>query len=338
MKRTCQITGIIIIVLTCNLADAALALQQPVAASIAVESQSGIVSPGIGLTIALHQPEADKLPGLRKLFDFPVRDTSVCIGPDRLYYLTGTTGHPTWWQRNDGIRIWKSADLTNWTPLGLVWSFEKDATWQKPVKDGKRAIWAPEIHYLKGTFWLTYCVNWPGGGTGLLKSKSGRAEGPYVDVKPDGPITTEIDASLFMDDDGKVYFVYQNGKIARMNDEMTGLAEVPRLLKPADARHVGFEGAFLVKINGRYHLICAEFNDRNGVKTYDCMVASSENLYGPYGKRYLALSHAGHNMFFKDLNGQWWATFFGNDALSPWRERPGIIPIRMNEEGMIVPK
>ena len=43
---------------------------------------------------------------------------------------------------------------------------------------------------------------------------------------------------------GVVYFVWQNGMIARLNNEMNALAEKPRLLKPAGVQHVGFEGAF----------------------------------------------------------------------------------------------
>ncbi|MEI6674536.1 MAG: DUF4965 domain-containing protein [Verrucomicrobiota bacterium] len=282
-------------------------------------------------------PVANSLPGLRKLFDSPLRDTSICVGPDHAYYLTGTTGHPTWWTTNEGIHVWRSTDLTNWQALGLVWSLEKDATWQKAYHGGRRAIWAPEIHYLKGTFWLAYCVNWPNGGTGLLKSSSGKAEGPYVDVKPDGPLTSEIDASLFQDDDGQVYFVYLDGKIARLKDDLSGLAEDPRLLKPANFSHVGFEGAFITKANGRYQLVCAEFNPRDGNKAYDCMVASSDNIYGPYGDRYLALPHAGHNMFFKDPQGQWWSTFFGSDPKAPWTERPGILPITFGTDGRVRP-
>lgn len=282
-------------------------------------------------------PATGILPGLRKLFDSPLRDTSICVGPDRAYYLTGTTGHPTWWTTNEGIRVWRSTDLTNWQPLGLVWSFDKDVTWQKAFKDGRRAIWAPEIYFLKGTFWLAYSVNWPGGGTGLLKSTSGKAEGPYVDVKPDGPLTAEIDASLFQDDDGKVYFIYLDGRIARLKDDMSGLAEDPRLLTPTNFKHVGFEGAFITKANGRYHLMCAEFNPRDGNKAYDCMVASADNIYGPYGDRYLALPHAGHNMLFKDLQGQWWATFFGHDPKAPWTERAGILPITFDADGRVSP-
>lgn len=289
--------------------------------------------------------DGDPLP-VRKLFEHPVRDTSMCLGPDGVYYLTGTTAARTggpevkdgWWYVNEGIRMWKSPDLTNWTALGLVWSFERDATWQQGLKDGRRALWAPDIHYLRGTYWLTYCLNWPGGGTGLLKSTSGKPEGPYMDVKKDGPMTSEIDASLFEDRDGTVYFVYQNGKIARLNADLTELAERPRLLSAANAPQVGFEGAFLTFMNGRYTLICAEFNNLNGLSTYDCMVAQADRLEGPYGERYVAIPQAGHNMFFKDKQGNWWATFFGNDPVAPWRERPGILPIELGPDGRVRPR
>ena len=265
---------------------------------------------------------------LKPLFDFPVRDTCICLGPDDTYYLIGTTGFPTWWQTNEGARIWKSKDLKTWEPVGLVWSFDKDATWQKPAENGNRAMWAPELHYINGTFWIAYCMNY--GGTGILKSTSGKAEGPYVDIKTDGPLTNEIDASLFADDDGKVYFIYQNGKIARMKDDMSGLAEEPRLLKPANAQQVGFEGAFLFKANGRYYLSCADFTQGR----YHCYVASSKDIYGPYSKRYLAIPHGGHNMFFRDKNGDWWSSFFGNDGDAPFRERPGLLPIEFGLDGL----
>jgi len=275
------------------------------------------------------------LPNVTPLFDYPVRDTSVCLGPDGMYYLTGTTGHPTWWQTNEGIRVWRSPDLKTFEPLGLVWSFEKDATWQQPVVEGRRAIWAPEIHYLKGTFWLTYCVNWPGGGTGVLRSTTGKAGGPYIDIKPDGPLTNEIDASLFEDDDGSVYFVYQNGKIARMRNDMSGLAEEPRVLAPSNAPQVGFEGAALFKIGGRYYLIASDFIGEPA--QYHCMAASSDSIYGPCGPRYLAVPHGGHNVLFADKDGAWWSTFFGNDPLAPFHERPAILRIHIDEAGRIRP-
>lgn len=298
----------------------------------------------VALAVSAQGGEArPALPPLKPLFDFPLRDTCICVADDGWYYLTGTTGYPTWWQTNEGIRVWKSPDLKSWEPLGLVWTFERDGTWQKEFKERKnsrgeterlRAIWAPEIHFFRGTFWIAYCVNY--GGTGILKSTSGKAEGPYVDIKPDGPLTGEIDASLFVDG-GQVYFVFQNGKLARMKDDMSGLAEPPRLLKPAGSDHVGFEGAFIFKIDGRHYLSCAEFNRADGSATYDCMLASAEHLEGPYSAPYLAIPHGGHNMFFRDRQGQWWSTFFGNDPHAPFRERPAILPVATDADGKIRP-
>jgi len=94
----------------------------------------------------------------------------------------------------------------------------------------------------------------------------------------------------------------------------------------------------MAKINGRYHLICAAFNKRNGASTYDCMSASATSIYGPYGAAYLAVPHGGHNMPFKDAKGQWWSTLFGNDDKATFKERPAILPILVNEAGRIQPK
>lgn len=257
-------------------------------------------------------------PPLAPLIDYALRDTSICLAPDGYYYLTGTTGHPTWWLHNDGIWLWRSLDLQQWEPLGLVWDAEHDGTWSRQLFRTTHAIWAPEIHFINGTFWLTYSV-WSSDPqtavSGLLKSVSGQAHGPYTDAAPH-PFSYGIDASLFQDDDGLVYWIFQNGKIARMHDDLSGLAEQPRLLTPVNHHQVGFEGAFLTKIDGRYHLLAAEFVAPNGtpmehvwgmdsnLHDYSCFAASAEHIYGPYGPRYLALPHAGHNMIFRDKEGQ----------------------------------
>jgi sucrose-6-phosphate hydrolase SacC (GH32 family) len=269
------------------------------------------------------------LPAVTPLFDTPLRDPSVCV-VDGEYYMVGTTGAPTWWVTNEGIRLWKSKDLKTWEPQGLVWSFDKDATWQKE-RGGKRALWAPEIHCLKGTYWLTYCMNYEG--TGLLKSVSGKPEGPYKDVKTDGPLTGNIDASLFQDDDGTVYFVWQNGMIAPMKDDMSGLAAEPKLLVPANAPQVGFEGAFIFKADGKYHLCCADYINGD----YHCMSATSDSLMGPYGDRYCAVPHGGHNMFFRDVEGNWWSTLFGSDPSAPIHEQAGLVRVTIAPDGRIAP-
>ena len=291
--------------------------------------------------------------GLRRLFDVPLRDPSICLGPDHTYYLTGTS--PPFWDDNQdsGIRIWKSKDLVTWESLGTVWRCGK-SPWHEKYRQAKKPLWAPEIHYLKKTFWLTYSMpGWDGtaktSGSGLLKSTTGKPEGPYIDMQPGERLGDEIDASLFEDDDGQVYFLWHSGKIARMKSDMSGLAEPYHWLKtttadpnpkhhsglcqgifgPGSFDHVGYEGMFLFKANGRYYLSCAENFDGR----YSCMVATSKNLYGPYSARYEAIPHGGHNTFFQDTQGRWWSTFFG----PPWPERPAILPIALGADGRIRP-
>jgi hypothetical protein len=96
---------------------------------------------------------------------------------------------------------------------------------------------------------------------------------------------------------------------------------------------VGYEGMFLFKAQGLYHLCCGE----NFEGRYSCAVATSTNLFGPYGARYEALPHAGHNMFFKDDRGQWWSTYFGSDEHAPWQERAGVLPVGWDPNGRLGP-
>lgn len=292
---------------------------------------------------------------LRKLADFPLRDTSICQGPDGTWYLTGTV--QPFFGYNEGIKVWRSKDMVTWEPLGFVWKYG-ESPWHQKYLERKKPLWAPEIHYLKGTFWLTYSI--PGydgtgktSGCGLLKSTTGKAEGPYVDMHPSERLGDEIDASLFQDDDGKVYFLWHSGKIARMTDDMTALAEPYHWLKTNTSDpdpkhhsglcarifgkdsfdHVGYEGMFIFKRNGIYYLCCAE----NWDGRYSCTVATSKNIYGPYGERYEALPHAGHNVIFQDEVGKWWSSYFGSDAKAPWQERPGVLPVEFDKEGRLHP-
>ena len=328
------------------------------ASAASLASAQALTEPGkpYSTKTAEEYPHTGEPPlgAVTQLLDVRMRDASICRGPDGTYYLTGTTGE-TIWEANEGIQLWKSKDLKNWEALGFVWTIERDGTWQKQwtEKNGKRrrAVWAPEIHFLRGNFHLAYCIT--GLGTGLLKSASGKAEGPYVSVNtPDAPLTRGIDASLFEDDDGAVYFLYGSGHLARMKTDLTGLAEAPVRLRthPADTDpehhhpkrpcradefdHIGYEGVQLLKHNGRYYLSGAE----RYYERYHCMTAESDTLRGPYRTRYVAVPYGGHNNFFRDDEGRWWSTLFGNDKSAPLHERPGIVRIHFDSEGHIRPE
>jgi xylan 1,4-beta-xylosidase len=284
----------------------------------------------------------------RLLFDGWMRDPSICLGPDGVYYLTGTTSG------ENCIRIWKSRDLKKWEKLDFEWRYG-GSPWHKRYVERKKPLWAPEIHFKKGTFWLTYSMpgervgdHFENSGSGLLRSTTGKPEGPYVDISPNERLGDEIDASLFEDDDGALYFVWHCGKIRKLKPDFSGPAEPGRklTLSTVDSDpthhsglcplihgansfdHIGYEGAFLFKIGDTYLLSGSDHYD--GGK-YTCWIATSKKLYGPYSARYPAIPHGGHNMFFKDKNGKWWSTIFNG----PISERPGILPVDIQPNGQI---
>ncbi|MBA2941216.1 family 43 glycosylhydrolase [Paenibacillus sp. CGMCC 1.16610] len=269
--------------------------------------------------------------GLKPVADFPIRDPHISTGPDGTYYMTGTSDKPhrNFWDRNNQLHLWRSSDLQEWHHVAKVWDLSENGSWENHIYKNP-CLWAPEMIYLYETFWITYSLQ--GGGTGLIKSLSGDAEGPYIDM---GRMTnTDIDSSFFQDSDGEVYFVWQDGKIARMKKNMTGFAEEPRKLLCSDGQRVGYEGAFIVKYQGKYILGAAEWNgDKRVDGTYDLMYAVADHIYGPYTPRRVGVPHGGHGTMFIDRDGRLWSTFFGNDRTAPFRTRPGIVLLDAEEDG-----
>jgi xylan 1,4-beta-xylosidase len=294
----------------------------------------------------VEQGPIPQLPSLAPLFDYPLRDTSIARGHDGAYYLTGTTGAPDMWAVTGNIQVWRSEDLKSWKAVvqkprerSIVWNVDRDGTWEKriPLRDGVpfRPLWAPEIAFIKGTYWIAYSIPFGVGG-GVLKSTSGKPEGPYEAVFRDQPIVDAIDLALFADDDGKVYLIWGAGNIRELNAGMNGFVGDAWQLKPANAERIGFEGTFVFKAHGRYYITGAEFvadPANHAVEDYNCYAAVGDSLHGPFGPKYLAIPHGGHNSFFADQDGNWWATIFGNDALAPFHERPGIMRIEFLPDG-----
>lgn len=319
---------------------------------------------------------------VKPAFDYWMRDTWVTLGPDGYYYMTGTTADPErtfvgqthCWDWNDGLYLWRSKDMKKWKSMGLIWSMSKDGTWQKnpkvfnkgdkyakksingdPLDNKFHALWAPEIHYIKSAknWFVVACLNNSAGGRGsfVLRSTSGKPEGPYVNIEgnKDKALYPNIDGSLFEDTDGTVYFVGHNHYIAKMKPDMSDIAEdFVKMDESSYDPEPYIEGAFIFKHENKYHLVQAIWSHRTkegdtyvekkGLTnkdtrySYDCVIATSDNIYGPYSKRYNAITGGGHNNLFQAKDGSWWATMFFNPRGAQAAEykvtcRPGLIPM-----------
>ncbi|MCX7887778.1 MAG: family 43 glycosylhydrolase [Verrucomicrobiae bacterium] len=269
----------------------------------------------------------DKVPGQRAETPW-IRGTSIMVGRDGYYYLTGTSGNM------DGINLWRLADLKHFRFVKQVWTPDPDpAKWYNDAPS--RLFWAPGLHYINGTYWLTFSLSaGTKGKNGLLKSVSGRPEGPYKPAFPERRgVDQRIDSSLFQDDDGNVYYVWQDGMIRKLNHALNGFEGKARKIVPGHGQRVGYEGATLVKIGSWYVLTCAEWNGGGNQTdgTYDMMYSCARNLHGPWNPRRVAVPHAGHGALFKDKSGRWHASLFGNDRLAPFRAMSGVVPLDIQD-------
>ncbi len=320
---------------------------------------------------------------VRPILDVWMRDTYVTYGPDGYYYLTGTTATPGrvfpgqvhCWDYNDGLYLWRSRDLKNWESRGVIWSFDKDAApWQKkgtPVKPGEkspngdpldslyRAVWAPELHYIKSQkkWLLIACLN-GNNGSFVLESSSGKPEGPYKNIKGNETkaIFDNIDLSIFEDTDGEVYLIGHNHYIAKMKKDLSDIAEPFRAFKETPYESEPYiEGVWLDKHAGKYQLLQTVWSVSHADSTYsyirdnkksdklysyDVVIAESDHIYGPYGPRYPAILQGGHNNLFKDENGNWWSTTFFNPrgvmgTRFPITCRPAIVPLKWKKDKLM---
>jgi beta-xylosidase len=86
-----------------------------------------------------------------------IRDSQIIEEGGR-YYLTGTCAPFWYWEaeKNPGIKIYSSDDL-------LAWKFERlliDRSQLDPSVWYLDRFWAPEIHKIQGTYYLTFnCQN-----------------------------------------------------------------------------------------------------------------------------------------------------------------------------------
>ena len=315
---------------------------------------------------------------LTPLFDRPLRDTAVTRGDDGTYYLTGTacagmSGEDSYlsgfkpddFRNNDGVWLWKSEDMKEWEPVGQVWSifeevkkspsiFHARNRWQTdwnvrhdvPESPKVRAMTSPELHQIKGNFYICYAMN--ENGTGLLKSKSGKAEGPYEDL---GMITWRYGSpSMFADDDGTVYWLWGDGWIAKMKEDLTGLAEQPRRMTfepdsdPGKSiLSAGQGGMFMFKADipgwsdrfGEYHLVYRDTVARMAwTACRDTHISSADSPYGPFTPRRLMVPHGGQATVFQDDAGSFFSTFSGSDDWAVFRDKPGIVPLVEHNEDL----
>ncbi|HEY0117473.1 MAG TPA: glycoside hydrolase family 43 protein [Cellulomonas sp.] len=169
-----------------------------------------------------------------------------------------------------GVRVHASKDLVHWNLVANV--LDTTTLLDMTGDPDSGGIWAPDLSYADGKFWLVYTdVKVIDGAfkdmTNYLTTATD-VRGPWSDpVRLNG---VGFDASLFHDDDGRKYLVQQTWDHREYHHQFDGitLTELdPFTLTPdrKTARTIYrgtpvqlVEGPHLYKIDGRYYLFVAE--------------------------------------------------------------------------------
>ncbi|MCS0616095.1 glycoside hydrolase family 43 protein [Massilia kyonggiensis] len=249
------------------------------------------------------------------------------VGDD--YYLVNSsfTNFP-------GLPVFRSKDLVNWTQVGNA--LDRPGQVDFTGVRASQGIYAPDISYHDGTFYIiTTCSSCPGG-TGNFVITAKNPAGPWSQ-----PVTVRglqgIDPSLVWDD-GKLYVVYNNAPegtprydghraiwMAELDPRTLQFAGKPKVLVDGgvapDKRPIWIEGPHIFKKDGYYYLICAEGGTADD---HSEVVFRAKDITGPYvpgpvnpiltqrdldPKRPHPVTTAGHADFVQTQNGQWWAVF-----------------------------
>ncbi|MEO7767899.1 MAG: family 43 glycosylhydrolase, partial [Ferruginibacter sp.] len=209
------------------------------------------------------------------------------IKVDKKWYCVGTS-EPVWTGLNPGVRLLVSEDMIHWKQH----SFLIDAKTLPADCPYNGRFWAPEIHFIKGKYYLT--VN-----SGKVTAEdpkgmkthsvwlfsSDNVAGPFKLVN--GPLTPQYnnDATLFEDEDGQTYlYCSGNGLFQAKIDLTTGKLTTP-IEKFLDKKQPGYpewmvggiEGPFVIKKEATYFMFFSTWT-----RGYEVGLLKSKNPLGPW--------------------------------------------------------
>jgi len=202
-----------------------------------------------------------------------------------------------------GIKILHSADLVHWTNAGRVFASDVPS-WAKAVLPKSEGIWAPDITFHDGLYYLYYSVSTFGSQHSLIglavnrRLEPGHPDNHWIDrglvieSRPGQCDFNAIDPALYVDDGGHWFLFFgsfwsgikavaldpKTGKPAALNPAIIPIAK--RAPKIPD---LPIEGAYLIKHDAWYYLFVSwDFCCKGAASDYKVVVGRSRAALGPF--------------------------------------------------------
>ncbi|WP_231956568.1 arabinan endo-1,5-alpha-L-arabinosidase [Posidoniimonas polymericola] len=221
--------------------------------------------------------------------------TGVAVTSDdgkTVYYVAAT---------GEGVQLLRSTDLVHWTKSGRVFEDAVPA-WAARDVPGTQGIWAPDLSYHDGLYYLYYSVSTFGSqhsAIGLAINKSldpaspdyaWEDRGKVIDSDASRTDFNAIDPALLVDEDGRWWLFWGSHwaglKVIEV-DPSTGkprqAAEILPVAARPDTRSHAIEAPFVYFHNGYYYQFVSWDGCCDGAKsTYKVAVGRSRQPTGPY--------------------------------------------------------
>jgi len=247
----------------------------------------------------------------------------VLIKQDSLYYLFSTG-----W----GISKFYSRDLINWNKDSPV--FEESPLWTKEVIKGfKGHIWAPDILFYNGNYYLFYSVSTFGKnnsciGVAINKTLHSKDDsykwidhGIVIQSVKGRDFWNAIDPNVIFDEDSTPWLAFGSFwggiKLVKLKKDLLGIEKpeewytiARRKFDFASSDTLAGEGAieapFIFRKDGYYYLFVSfDYCCRGINSNYKIAVGKSKNVYGPYiDKNGIGLDKGGGTIILQG-NDKW---------------------------------
>ncbi len=272
-------------------------------AATILQSLSQVQNPTQGQTPQQGQQRPrGPVPGQMVGQDVPVHDP-VMIRQNNTYYLFCT---------GNGVTVFSSTDMKNWKMEKPV--FSQAPEWViKELPRFRNSMWAPDISFYKGSYYLFYAVSAFGRNTsciGLARNKTLHPDSPdfkwedlgcVIQSVPGRDNWNAIDPNLIVDDAGAPWLDFGSFwggmKLVRLTDDLKGIAypqewyTIARRYRDPftddpDPGKAEIEAPFIFKKGNYYYCFVSWDKCCSGLKsTYKVVVGRSVKVTGPYFDR-----------------------------------------------------
>lgn len=238
------------------------------------------------------------------------------------YYLISTTMHLM-----PGAPVMKSRDLVHWEIVSYVFDSLSDNPRYNLINGTVygRGQWASSIRYHNGKYYVLFSPNDEPYRAYIYTSSDPSSEKwKLVSRTPHFH-----DASLFFDDDGRVYVFSGTGSLHELNPDLSDVKPggINRKIFERDKEENGLlEGSQVVKKDGKYYLLMISW-PKDKPRRQVCYRA--DKITGPYEKKvilednFAGFPYVGQGCIIDDLKGNWYGLIFQD------RNGVGRVPLLM---------